>query len=138
MHIMAATALFLLTVAASTAPIDPAIARKHIEEARILCEQDAGRLWGKPLFGPILFVDPATRQAVAGAADGEGRLQKDASGSVYCGTLPDDVIIANTATTWAGVKWTMILWPLPDDPRARASLMVHELFHRVQDDIGFP
>ena len=30
----------------------------------------------------------------------------------------------------------MLVWPLPDERRARARLMVHESFHRVQERIG--
>jgi hypothetical protein len=32
----------------------------------------------------------------------------------------------------------MILWPLPANRYARARLMLHEMFHRVQDDLGLP
>ncbi|MFQ5637865.1 MAG: hypothetical protein ACE5IR_07690 [bacterium] len=32
----------------------------------------------------------------------------------------------------------MIIWPLPEDKYERASLIVHELFHRIQDKIGLP
>jgi hypothetical protein len=32
----------------------------------------------------------------------------------------------------------MIIWPLPSDKALRDQLMVHELFHRVQDKIGLP
>jgi hypothetical protein len=31
-----------------------------------------------------------------------------------------------------------MLWPLPDDERLRATLMMHELFHRIQDRLGLP
>jgi hypothetical protein len=82
----------------------------------------------------MLFVEPRSRSLVANQADGGGRLKPQ--GEVFIGKLPDGVNIANTATTWAGVKWTMIMWPLPEERRARLRLMAHELFHRVQDQIG--
>src|SRR5262249_14279429 len=59
------------------------------------------------------------------------------SGDVFAGKLPAQVNVANTAVEWAGVKWTMVIWPLPADQFDRAGLMLHELWHRIQDQIGF-
>jgi hypothetical protein len=84
----------------------------------------------------MLFADPATRSVVANQADGEGQLK--ALGKVFVGRLPENVNIANTATSWAGVTWTMVGWPLPQEPEARAELMIHELWHRAQAGLGFP
>ena len=46
--------------------------------------------------------------------------------------------IANTATKWAGVQWTMVMWPLPQYKQPRMRLILHECFHRVQGQIGLP
>ncbi|HYA98042.1 MAG TPA: hypothetical protein VEH49_08105, partial [Methylomirabilota bacterium] len=116
--------------------IDPALARQYFAEARKLSEADGGRLWGKPLYGPMLFADPGTSFVVASQADAEGRLKEQ--DGVFVGTLPPEVNVANTATVWAGVKWTMVMWPLPSSPTARARLMMHELFHALQDSLGLP
>src|SRR5437763_14976116 len=32
----------------------------------------------------------------------------------------------------------MVMWPLPESPTRRARLLMHELFHRIQDDLGLP
>ncbi|MEY2483165.1 MAG: hypothetical protein QOK24_1693 [Verrucomicrobiota bacterium] len=116
--------------------IDLGLAAHHFAEARDLCERDNGKLWGHSLFGPILLVDPASRQVVASAPDREAQLSR--SGEVFIGKLPANVMIANTAIDWAGVKWTMMLLPLPEDALLRRILLAHELWHRVQDEIGFP
>jgi hypothetical protein len=84
--------------------------------------------------GPMLLVDPESRGVVANQADNEGKLGPQ--GDVFVGTLPEEINIANTATNWAGVDWTMIMWPLPEERRSRLRLMTHELFHRIQDEIG--
>jgi hypothetical protein len=84
----------------------------------------------------MLFVDRQTRAVVANQADAEGRLEK--TGDVFAGTMPPDVIVASTATTWARVKWTMLAWPMPSDKNERLLLMAHELWHRIQDDLGLP
>src|SRR5205823_12780938 len=66
-----------------------------------------------------------------------GRLTK--RGDVFVGRLPDDVNAANTAINWAGVRWSMIYWSyLGDDKYERDRLMIHESFHRIQDEIGLP
>jgi hypothetical protein len=116
--------------------IDPAKAKQYFEESHAICQRDAGKLWGKSLCGPMLFVDPDTKSIVANQADTEGRLT--AENGIFVAKLPPEMSVANTAMTWAGVHWTMIMWPLPDNPTARARLMMHELFHRIQDDLGLP
>jgi hypothetical protein len=113
-----------------------ALARKYFAEAGLLCGRDAGRLWGRSLCGAMLFVDSDTLEVVANQPDKEGRLAQKAS--VFIGRLPENVGAANTAVTWAGVRWTMIMWPLPSNRYARARLMLHEMFHRVQDELGLP
>ncbi len=114
--------------------IDLRLARRYFEEAKALSAADAGRLWGHTLSGPMLFVEPRTRAVVANQPDAEGRLR--AEDSVYVGTLPKEIGVANTAVAWSGVRWTMLLWPLPDDRFERAALLMHESFHRIQPELG--
>ena len=121
---------------AQSSPIDTTLASQYFQEAQAVCNRDNGRLWGVSLCAPMLFVDRKTRMVVANQADKEGILSKD--GNVFVGQLPAKVNIANTATEWAGVKWTMVIFPLPEDKIRRANLMAHEMWHRVQNDIGFP
>lgn len=120
--------------AQSAAP-DTKLAGRYFREAQELCSRDGGRLWGVSLCGPMLLVERETRAVVANQADGEGALTK--SGEVFVGRLPAAVNLANTAADWAGVRWAMILLPLPEDRYRRAALMAHELWHRVQDEAGF-
>jgi hypothetical protein len=123
-------------VLAQSSAIDATLAYQYFQEAQALCSRDKGKLWGIQLCGPMLFVDPKTRTVVANQPDSEGILTK--SGNVFIGKLPATVNIANTAADWAGVKWTMIIFPLPEDRYRRTNLMAHELWHRVQNEIGFP
>jgi hypothetical protein len=123
-------------VRAGDEPIDLALAARYFAEARDVCARDGGSHWGVRLDGPMLFVDPRTRGAVANAPDAEGRLA--AERGVWAGSVPASMPIANMAITWSGVRWTMILWPLPSDATWRASLMAHELYHRVQHALGLP
>ena len=121
--------------AQTTQPIPFDAAQKDFAEAKALCEADAGKLWGVSLCGPILFVDPDSRTLVANQLDALGALT--AQGGVYVGTLPKSENFANTATDWSGTHWTEMMWPLPDERSRRDTLILHELFHRIQDKLPF-
>lgn len=122
---------------AQNLPIDTTLAYQYFQEAQALCNRDDGKLWGISLCAPMLFVDPKTRTTVANQADKESVLTKD--GNVFVGKLPAKVNIANTAIEWAGVKWSMMIFrSLSEDKYRRANLMVHESWHRIQNEIGFP
>lgn len=133
-------ALFIFEIrpaaAQKTIAANLAKAAESFAEADALCKADHGKLWRTSLCAPLLFVDPQTRAVVANQADKEGFLSKN--GNVFIGTLPANVNVANTAVSWAGVKWTMVMIPLPADKFARANLLAHEMWHRIQDEIDFP
>jgi hypothetical protein len=111
-------------------------AARVLREAEAICRGDNGALWGISLCGPMLLVDPATRTVFANQPGKENQLKPE--GDVFAGKLPEQINIANTATDWAGTKWTMIMLPLPEEKDRRASLMAHEMWHRVQAELGLP
>lgn len=122
---------------AQSTPIDTAIAHQYFQEARTACNRDGGKLWGVSLCGPILFVDPLTRTVVTNQSDTEGLLTK--KDNVFVGRLPNTQPVANAYIDWAGVKWTMIIWPfLTEDRFQRVKLMMHESYHRIQNDVKLP
>ncbi|WP_370086429.1 hypothetical protein [Ekhidna sp.] len=100
-----------------------------------LLKLDNSQFWGHELYGPILFVNPDTREVIANQNNSTGSFTK--IGNVFKGTLPSEVNIANTATNWEGERWTMVMTPLPEDVNIRNNLIIHELFHRIQSSIGF-
>lgn len=55
---------------------------------------------------------------------------------MFTGTVPPELGLANTSVNWAGVGWTMVVWPLPEYHRNRIRLMAHECFHRIQPQLG--
>ena len=121
---------------AQSQSIDLDLARVYFGEVRHLGEVDGGRLWGRHVDGPMFFVDPQSRQLVANIRDSAGILREQKG--VWVGTLPLDQSPANTAITWAGRKWSMVMWPVSDSRYARGRLLMHESFHRIQDDLGLP
>ena len=128
--------LFFFTgqlVLAESPSIDLKIASRYFQETEELCKKNK-TLWNVPLYGPILFVDPESRMIVANQADKKGLLK--AKDNVFLGVLPKEVTIANTAVDWAGNKWSMVKWPLPEERQPREQLITHELFHRIQSELG--
>jgi hypothetical protein len=123
-------------IAATSPDATLASARAWFDEATHQCEIDQGRLWGKTLCGPMLLVVPATRQVIASQADAQGKLH--AEGGVFVGRLPSEETIANTSLDWAGMRWSEMIWPLPDNAPDRRTLMAHESFHRIQQSLGLP
>lgn len=144
-HVQIVSLVFMLCFSAlpSTASVgstDAEIAARCFDEVREAARRAGTGFWGVDLYGPIIFVDPSTRRVLANQRDAEGLLNGE--GRIFSGTLPKDVPIANTSTVWAGVRWAMMMWPLPDDRAKRVQLMIHESFHRVQPalnlDMGNP
>jgi hypothetical protein len=126
---------FAVIVSALAEP-SPSKATRALHEADAICRADNGALWGVSLCGPLLLVDPVTRLIVANQPDREGQLKSN--GDSFVGKLPEQINIANTAVDWAGTKWTMIMLPLPEANDRRAALMAHEMWHRIQGEIGLP
>ncbi|HVS12742.1 MAG TPA: hypothetical protein VMV46_02365 [Thermoanaerobaculia bacterium] len=107
------------------AQVDQELAAAWFAEARELCERDAGRLWGVSLCGPMVIADAANGTIATNqpAPDAE---------------RPRAFGFANAAMPWGDERWSTFVWQfIPrDDGQRRARLMIHELFHRVQPELG--
>lgn len=117
-------------------PADPAIpadaAAGLFREAADLCGAEGGRLWGHSLCGPMLLADSATLGAVCNQALPDAT----ADHGLFRLTLPAGTGIANTSIDLHGTRWTMLMWPLPDDSTLRHILLMHESYHRIQPSLG--
>lgn len=121
---------------AEESPIELAKAREVFEQARVFSEADGGSLWGLPLYGPTLLVDRESRFIVANQPDGEDRLTEKEG--LFVGVLPESESVANTAYRWAGKRWTMLIWPVSSNRYDRGRLLMHESFHRIQEELELP
>jgi hypothetical protein len=134
---LASAAAWSLAVASATPAnaqlVQDSIARSGMRDYLTACRQDAGRLWGRSLCGPIILVEPETRQAIASEKPPGGEFAL--GGGVWVGTVPSGIPLSNTSLTWVGVPWAFVRLPLPDDRLSRVQLLLHESFHRIEDSL---
>ena len=137
LFVAAAAALAPGALPAQAAPrwssADSSAAVQALGDFEAGCRRDGGALWGLTLCGPLVLVDPETRFAVANDSPPGGVFTR--RGRLYYGTVPAGIPVANTSLTWAGRQWGIALLPLQGDRHARADLLLHESFHRVQDSL---
>ena len=123
-------------LAAQSSAIDTKLAQQYFRQLEQTSNRDGGKTWGLSLYGPIMFVDARSSSIVANQADRENKLV--ARDGVFIGTLPNNINPANTAIDWAGVHWTMVMWPVSEFRQPRERLLLHECFHRLQERLGLP
>ncbi len=126
-------ALVLTSAAHSEPVLTTAAAKAMFAEAKAVSDKDGGVTWGKALYGPMLFIAQDTHTIIANEPDANGQLR--AQDGVWVGTLPPDILPANTALEWQGKRWTMLAWPLWGDGAGRGRLLAHEMFHRILPDL---
>jgi hypothetical protein len=104
--------------------VDPLRAEAYFKEAKALCERDGGRLWGISLCGPMVIADAATSTIATNQPAPEG-------------ARPRSLGFGNAITQWGGQTWSTFVWQVLasfDEP-SRGILMMHELFHRVEQPL---
>lgn len=106
------------------------------ENLKKVSDADKGKLWGKTLYGPTMFVDVQTRNLVANQQNKENSFEQ--KGDLFFGQLPEDIIIANTSISYCGEDWTCVIWDDSRDLLTSTQLLIHESLHRIQDEIGLP
>ncbi len=103
----------------------------RIEQA---CNKDNGKLWGKNLYGPVMFVDRNSRKIFANQSDLEGLLKgKD---GIFLGTYPKELMISNNAVRYGGTLFAMAPIPSEEDGDLMINRAIHALFHCFQESAG--
>lgn len=134
--LLVANLLVLTASSAAQSSIDTKLAAQYFRQLKQTADRDGGKTWGLSLYGPIMFVDPRSSNIVANQADLEHKLSPQ--DGVFVGKLPREINPANTAIDWAGVHWTMVMWPVSEFRQPRERLLLHECFHRLQKKLGLP
>ena len=116
----------LCLVSPAAAQVDQQRAEAYFKEAATICQRDGGRLWGVSLCGPMVFADARTRTL----ATNQPRPPEE---------QPRVLGFTNAPIEWGGSRWAAYIWDFTTsfgDARARGILLLHELFHRIQPDLG--
>lgn len=114
----------------------PEKATQYFKKVENACNKDNGKLWGKNLYGPVIFIDRSTRRIIANFPDNEGLLkEKD---GIYSGTYPKEMLINNGAVTYGGKLFGMAPLPAEEDEYRIVNRAIHGLFHRFQEMTGYP
>ena len=109
----------------AAAQVDEQRAQEYFKEAGALCERDGGRLWGVSVCAPMVIADMRTQTFATSQPAPEG-------------ARPRMLGLVNAPVQWGGATWSAYMW---DDvanrtPRERKELLLHELFHAVQPQLG--
>jgi hypothetical protein len=95
-----------------------------------VCNMDGGNLWGENLYGPLMFIERASRKIIANQPDKDGILKlKD---GIYTGFYPKESIINTTAVEFGGTLFGMAPLPNEEDEFRIITRAVHSLYHRFQ------
>jgi hypothetical protein len=124
-RILSGLVTLLVLAAPAGAQVDQARAAQWFREVTLLCEREGGKLWGISLCGPMVIADASTRTIATSKPAPEA-------------PRPAALGFANAAMSWGGERWSTYVWRyMPADNAAiRNRLMLHELFHRIQPQLG--
>ena len=99
--------------------------RAYFREAATICQRDGGRFWSVSLCGP------RCSQTCGRERSRQINLVRLATGLEF--------LASRMPLEWGGSRWAAYMWDfttaLPT-PRARREFMLHELFRRIQPDLG--
>ena len=112
----------------------PEKALRYFKSVEDICNRDDGTLWGKNLYGPMMFIDRTSRRIIANQPDNDGILkEKD---GIYTGLYPKELIVSNTPVQFGSTLFAMTPLPNVEDEYRIKTQAVHSLFHRFQKESG--
>lgn len=109
------------------------LAAEYFNDIQDYCNAEEAQLWGKNLYGPIMIVNPTTREIYANMPDEEGLLKP--RDGIYVGTFPRERIMQTVPVMYGGTLFGMVrLWTDEyESPYRIKSSAVHALFHCFQE-----
>jgi hypothetical protein len=115
--------------------LTPDKAIQYFKKVEAGCNRDNGKLWGRNLYGPVMYIDRNTRKIIANQPDKEGLLKgKD---GIYTGTYPKELLINNIPVHYGESLFAMAPLPNEEDEYRIVNRAIHALFHCFQQSIGY-
>lgn len=121
--------------AAAGQQINSERAASALSDAAEVCSKDGGALWGVSMCAPIALIQRQTRLVIANDTV-SGQPYYKVGDNLFVTTAPPGTGFANTSFKWADRQWAMIMLPLPKDRFDRVALVMHEVFHSKQHELG--
>jgi hypothetical protein len=118
----------------STFYFTPEKALGYFSQVKEICDSDNGKLWGKNLYGPIMFVERNSRHIIANMPDKDGLLR--GRDGVFTGTFPKENLISNTPVLYGGTLFAVAPIPAEENEYRIRTVAVHSLFHMYQKEAG--
>jgi len=112
----------------------PDKASRYFKEIEEICNRDSGRLWGKNLYGPLMYVERGSRRIVTNQPDNDGLLKS--KNGIYTGLYPKELILINAPVKFGGTQFAMVPLPPEEDEYRIKTRAIHSLFHRFQENEG--
>lgn len=112
-------------------------AKYYFEKIEATCfrESDEEQLWGRNIYGPLMFVDRDQRVVYANFPDREGNLKKKEG--IYTSTYPRDLIINRDSLTFGGTKFALAALPPVEDEFTIMSRGIRSLYYYHQRFFGY-
>ncbi len=110
-------------------------ARYYFDKVEAACYKDDGKLWGRNIFGPLMFVDREQRMVYSNFPDREGNLKKKEG--VYSSSYPKDLIINRDSLTFGGTKYALAALPPAEDEFTIVSRGIRSLYYFHQHYFGY-
>lgn len=126
--------LFSCKVEKSDTYLTPEKASQYFKSVEEICNRDNGKLWGKNLYGPLMFIDRTSRKIVANSPDNEGLLK--GKEGIYTGYYPKELIINFAPVKFGGLLFAMAPLPAEEDEYRIKTGAIHGLFHRFNETVG--
>ncbi len=113
-------------------------AAEYFNKIDSICKDDKASLWGIEIYGPLMMVDPDTRQIYANFQDDEGLLKP--RDGIFVGIYPKEKVIRNFAVVFGGTLSGMAQLRAREDEYEIISRSVHALFHcsQIRKEIDTP
>lgn len=105
-----------------------------IEISSILNEEKAIDLWDRQLNADIIFISPSeNKMYITSIHNGKNE-------QINVKEWNNSIGLANTSTVYDGKKYVTIYYDdfVRMDCQSRAQLLIHEIFHYHQEELGFP
>lgn len=110
-------------------------AKFYFDKIEASCYNDGGTLWGRNLYGPLMFVDRRNRIVYSNFPDREGNLKK--SDGVYYNNYSKDFIINRDSLTFGGTKYALAALPSKEDGFTITSRGIQSLYYFHQHYFGY-